>query len=349
MGEAQRVQIAENQLRAVVYLLVDRFSDHGELVREPIGTGFFTAIPLGNGRATPYVVTARHVIERAERDEIFVRWNTADGPEDSGTTKSDWFVSEEDDVALIQARRPSPNLPNINVSAVNPRTFITAAYRYEGPPMTEEFVKQGQTPEVGAGDEIFFVGLFQQVAGQGKNLPIVRTGTIARMPSEPLILERFPDPQRETFKSYAYLAELRSWGGHSGSPAFWTHPYSVIQPVAQLPGVALTVEHFMCGLLGLISAHYDIATPARVSGDILGDIRTPVNSGIAVITPAEAIRRLLMREDVENDRRTSTPTAEETPTMDSIEDSEFERFEDLARKLVHTPKPKDDEAKRGES
>ncbi len=37
---------------------------------------------------------------------------------------------------------------------------------------------------------------------------------------------------------------------------------------------------------------------AETKGDILGEIQTQLNSGIAMVTPADAVKQLLMREDV---------------------------------------------------
>jgi hypothetical protein len=350
MGEESRLRIDESKFRTVVYLCVDRVDDLGNLVRVPMGTGFFVGVPMVEGVAA-YAVTARHIIERSQQETIFVRWNTADGFEDAPTSKkSDWFISEEADVAAIRARRP-PGDASVDISAIHPTQFITSTYRFHGPPVTKEAIDAGVAPMVEAGDEIFFVGLFEQQAGRRQNLPVARFGNIARMPIEPMTLERFPEPALETFECFAYLAETRSWGGHSGSPTFWPHPITYRRELLGVPGGFFDEPHFMQGFLGLVSAHFDIDKEAEITGDILGTIRTGLNSGMAVITPAEYIRRLLMRDDVEEERDKNRPRREanQTPTMDSlnVEDSEFERFEDLTRKLVHTPKNEVD-AKRKE-
>jgi hypothetical protein len=72
-------------------------------------------------------------------------------------------------------------------------------------------------------------------------------------------------------------------------------------------------EMTVFALLGLVSAHFDIPQVAKTEGDVLGSITTPLNAGIAVVTPAEAIRQLLLREDVVKEReehhRTDVPKA----------------------------------------
>jgi hypothetical protein len=70
-----------------------------------------------------------------------------------------------------------------------------------------------QQENIGIGDEVFAVGLFNQKWGNERNIPIMRTGIIASMPEEPLLGE-IDTPYD------AYLAELRSIGGLSGSPVF---------------------------------------------------------------------------------------------------------------------------------
>lgn len=68
-----------------------------------------------------------------------------------------------------------------------------------------------QAHGVGIGDEILMVGLFTKRHGFRRNIPIVRAGIIAAMPEEPI-------EDEDTGNLYdAYLAEIRSIGGLSGS------------------------------------------------------------------------------------------------------------------------------------
>jgi hypothetical protein len=57
----------------------------------------------------------------------------------------------------------------------------------------------------------------------------------------------------------------------------------------------------------LVSAHFNIETPASGYSDVI----TEINAGIAVITPAKAIRELLIREDLAEERRRKTTNAAE--------------------------------------
>ena len=67
---------------------------------------------------------------------------------------------------------------------------------------------------IGPGDELFAIGLFSLRVGTQRNIPIVRSGILAAMPydSEPFTKDGHP--------YHAYLAEMRSIGGLSGSPVF---------------------------------------------------------------------------------------------------------------------------------
>ena len=73
----------------------------------------------------------------------------------------------------------------------------------------EKVIKQRH---IGVGDEVFITGLFTKVQETTKNIPIVRTGTVAMIPGEKI---PFGDNLIE-----AYLVEARSIGGLSGSPVF---------------------------------------------------------------------------------------------------------------------------------
>jgi hypothetical protein len=98
-------------------------------------------------------------------------------------------------------------------------------------------------------------------------------------------------------------------------------------------------------LLGLVSGHWDIKQKAETQGDIVGEIRTAINSGIAIVTPAEAIQDLLDREDVVADRHERVEKTKEKQkaaraiTPDTANENEFQRFEDLTKRLLETPKP----------
>jgi hypothetical protein len=160
---------------------------------------------------------------------------------------------------------------------------------------------------VAVGHEVCFVGLLYQQPGQARNMPVARFGHVARMPEEPIIIPRAGGTHVPIM---AYLIECQSWGGHSGSPCFWLHPYTrmleVADPRAGMEGQTILIPHQEqhMALMGLVSGHWDINRKAETVGDIVGDVRMALNSGMAIVTPANAIQELLMSDDeVVRDRR----------------------------------------------
>lgn len=304
-GEAMPLKIDETQMSSVVFLCVDEQGEDGVVRPVPRATGFFVGVrEEGGSGILPYVVTARHCVEEAGRDPLYIRVNriaTVGGYEDIPTSRADWYTHDEWDVALIPFVAPKEEARRLRMSMVPLEQFVDADYRFWARrTMFEQTAKNLGGFLIDIGHEVAFLGLFIQHAGRGRNLPIARFGSISRMPFEPITVKRREGQQEQIV---GYLAECRSWGGHSGSPVFWSSPdaVQVIEvPHPQKPDQLVPVSHQtpLYALLGLVSAHYDIGTRAREYEDIVTD----VNAGIAVVTPSVDIYDLLMREDVVKDR-----------------------------------------------
>jgi hypothetical protein len=114
------------------------------------------------------------------------------------------------------------------------------------------------------------------------------------MPSE--VTLSFPDASY-SLKQLAYLAECGSWGGDSGSPAFCVFYRT------EADGTPRRYIAF----LGLISGHYDVPTKVKAR-QTEEAYEAAVNSGIAIVTPAEFVRELLFRDDVVEERKRSVLT-----------------------------------------
>ena len=167
----------------------------GEFI--PYGTGFLTATTQENVTFQS-IVTARHVLELIQgTDEILIRANTHDGTAKIINTERRWWFSplENIDLAFCPGRF-SPDLYDIlHVSMDNI--------------LTETSIRELQ---FSLGDDVFICGMYLSRIGETRNLPIVRTGTIAAMPSEMV---------RTSYGyHHVYLIEARSTGGLSGSPVF---------------------------------------------------------------------------------------------------------------------------------
>jgi hypothetical protein len=134
---------------------------------------------------------------------------------------------------------------------------------------------------------VFFVGLFSEHPGVERNQPILRFGNISMMPGEKLLVNLGDSSARIR----AYLVEARSWGGHSGSPAFVYFPPDRF---GNSISVGMTLPIF---LLGLVQGHYDIKSDVKFIGDV-EEGQVAINAGIAAVVPAQEIYDLLMSGEV---------------------------------------------------
>jgi hypothetical protein len=268
------VLINEEFRKCVTYLFINaRNPDTNILEKRPVGTAFFVDVVEGAAKRI-YVVTARHVIDQSESwGPLFMRLNTMDGGyRDIEIAVDGWTLHESTDVAITKAIAPRDALYDV----------LSIPH---GNLLTDEGVK---TARVGIGDEVFFTGLFSEHPGRDRVRPIVRFGNIAMMPEEPIKVDLTVASSID-----AYLIEARSWGGHSGSPAFIFFP-----PYRE--GNSLTVTNSLpINTLGLVHGHHEIKQDLLLRGDILegdllGSARVPLNAGIASVVPAQKILDLLL-------------------------------------------------------
>ncbi len=316
------VAVPEEFIKTVFFLCVDKLGDGGVSRRTPAATGFFVRVPLegGQGLAVDYLVTARHCVEDARAggsDALYIRFNKkVGGFTEIETRIDDWIPHDSADVAAIMAL-PSA-LPNGLTSADIETAGLKLAH-FVGPGPDYRFV--GESVGIGdvdiqprVGHEVFFLGLFTEHAGSERNVPIARFGHIARMPD--LIDIKHRD---QWFKTIAYLVEFHSIGGHSGSPVFFLYPMTVGTPQRDEATDTNWMEYdsaHVTGFMGLVAGHYPILSDAT-SG--MSDTQVELNSGIAIITPACAVKELLMRDDFIMKReklRDKVESQRPTPTLD---------------------------------
>ena len=309
------MHIAERQIAVSVFVCVDEEVDPGNWVRLPKATAFLTTIK-GDPFWAGYVVTATHVIEGAGNRNLYLRINTDDGFDDIEIQREEWFIHDHSDVAIVRVKWTGQK--PYTLFSVYPEVFVNDDFSLQAPgsPVAGS-LEVGQSSsattksvQVAIGDQVSVIGLFVQHYGQSKSLPIVRTGTIARMPSTPV---RYRHPGGTYGEQPAYLIEMHSHGGLSGSPVY-VHRRVAALTQFDIPQIHSTDKSAsgkvwvqdpnaeFVNFLGVVSGHFDITQAADTTGDIDGTITVAVNSGIAVITPAEAVRELLWREDVVEDR-----------------------------------------------
>jgi hypothetical protein len=186
----------DDKLLKIVAFLGLRMAD-GNLVH--VGSGFFLVGPPPESRGC--LITARHVIDGVRNtglQSIFVGLNPSNGSAEwIETTIGDWMLPQNENLDL----------------ALLPRTFNELADHLYLPARLILSDQDVTALNVGIGDEVFACGLFSIHPGENRILPVIRVGNVSRYPAEKLHTDKFGTIE-------AFLIELRSLGGLSGSPVF---------------------------------------------------------------------------------------------------------------------------------
>lgn len=242
----------------------------------PLGTAYFVFYPdsrLGQGGFC-YLVTAKHVLKDTDGhylSEIKLRLNLK-GDQGTGFIEhipvSDsagnlvWF--HESDDAIDMAALPIVPQSKYDFTVVPITMFADEA--------------KLKSDNVAEGDSIYFIGLMAQYYGEKKNYPVIRRGTLAMMTDEKI--------ETPTGLQNAYIAELSSWPGNSGSPVF------------------LNLNGFRPNGPGLITGGNDLVFLGTLSGTFLNGWKASVldstrflgngaETGISFIVPASRLKAIL--------------------------------------------------------
>jgi len=263
------------------------------------GTAFFIAYPNYRYHFEHlYVVTARHSIETIRRlgGDVCLRINTRDGGAEIMTTNKGWVY---------------PDSPSVDLAILPLDLPRDSRFQFKSVPFTD-IIDDDPFPlrDMGPGEELIVTGLFSMHYGSQRNYPIVRSGILAAMPDEPLTDEK-------SKKEYAaYLIEVRSIGGLSGSPVFMVYrsPAPRTPPEISYPSMRREVRSYY--LLGIIRGHWDIKRGPLVP--VFDNDQEHVNMGIAVVTPAAEIRQMLLSDAFKEARqeKESERAAKNGPTPD---------------------------------
>lgn len=141
----------------------------------------------------------------------------------------------------------------------------------------------------------FFTGLFAETAGEARNLPVARFGNISRLPTDQVLY--METKGRGRIGVVGYLAETHSRGGFSGSPVFVHRQLftaTMVTALKDTPRQVVGSVVFVRAFIGLVSAHFDTEDESSGQGT-KSDAK--FNSGMAIITPTENVRELLMEND----------------------------------------------------
>jgi hypothetical protein len=245
------------------------------------GTAFFVSVPaerVPNGSFS-YLITARHNIIKAKATglPLVLRVNLANGgAELIELSNLQWFYPENE-ASDVAVSGPIGGFEEIGmVYRRIPRVMFA----------TQEVI---EAKGIGVGDELISTGLFVHHYGRRRNVPIIRSGNIAAMPVEPLL------DNNSGLEYNAFLAEIRSIGGLSGSPVF------VRLGIGRQVEENVTMNRIESFLLGLVRGHWprgDFDT-----ADFSDSEQEELNSGIAVVTPITDALEVLDEEDFVKERK----------------------------------------------
>lgn len=268
LTDAERLMLVPDEVRKCVGFVA---YDNGR--GQPLcGTAFVASLPLVESKSARFAITAAHVLDeiskRTVNGKVLLRFNARGGGFIWIETHLDQWLRHPTDAAIDCAVIPLPV----------PKQADVLAFPLDGTYLTDETVaKLG----IGAGDEVFFPGLFIHHSGKNQNIPIIRGGTIAAMPGEPIATERGPMP--------GYLIEARSIGGLSGSPAFVQIPRP--QEWEKQPDGLKRIAPFFF-FMGVIHGHWPVGPLAdAVTEDSLRE--EVVNMGVAIVLPAPSVMETL--------------------------------------------------------
>jgi hypothetical protein len=292
--------------------------DAGE--RRPAGTGFFVMrrIPGHEGRTLAVLMTAHHVIDAIKRHgddhKVWIRANSkGGGAQWFEVLVQNWLHPDETvDCALLPWVPPAGSGAHWSGWVLDDGTATTEVMRREG---------------IGIGDEVFAVGLFRNHVGQDRNEPILRVGNIAALPTDPIPTKNYGDMR-------AILIEARSIGGLSGCPVF-VH-MGGFRVHDGRPSYDDSDRPFL--FCGLIHGHWD-ALDAEADADMLGAGEEKINTGIAIVVPADEINHVfgpildgLVAESA------ALLDADDSPTVNTGLGDDSERLDDPTRRPVQVPK-----------
>jgi hypothetical protein len=287
------------------------------------GAGFMVSVPLLRTEFL-YAVTNHHMLD----DGRILRFNTRGGDVELLPTKpSDWRQhGDGDDLAVMPFGIKREN-NHLQLSAVPARDFVTE----QGIPL-----ESGGYQVLSPGQDVFAVSRFVTHDGRQRNQPVVRFGQLAMMAGEPI--------EDNGISQVAFLVEMLSLSGASGSPVFvygWGYGGGMAEPVS---------------LLGIDFCHLRVWRQVVQTSNLdpITGLSVEQNSGMMGVIPAWKLFELLEEGELKEARDEETAeiraksrhvALDEARTPDR---SEFEQFDDLARKLIHVPKDELDEKRKEE-
>jgi hypothetical protein len=238
---------------------------------KPVGTAFFVG-HMEKQQLKIYAVTARHVIEQVREHcaclSIFITYNGLSQREEREIPLEDWVFhpNQGADYIDVAVTRFDYDFTVDMPHAVNPHQIRSwrddSLYGHR-----TDLIPNLHIPRLVVGEEVVIAGLFVHHFGLVKNIPIVRTGNLAAIPSDRI--------KTKLGSMEALLVEIRSIGGLSGSPV-----------IGQLNRASPKI-------IGLIHGHFDQADKDLIDLGNDGPETAKINAGIAIVVPARFIEETL--------------------------------------------------------
>ncbi len=247
-----------------------------------MGTGFFVGVPSTiDDSMHIYVVTAKHCMPKNGQG-IRVKANSVGLPLPRCNiiiNYESWIQSDTHDV-MVAPFRTDPRIVRHMVGGLIPlEQFITKE-------VVEEYC-------IGPGDEVFMIGRFSSRQGKEKLIPTARFGNISAMPDEDEPLEVVGQNHQS-----AFLVEMRSIPGFSGSPVFChTAPGFKRWGETELPEDKCTVAGGPW-LLGVDFCHLTENIKASSTSNTDSIFNLTINTGMAGVVPAWHIADILNSSDL---------------------------------------------------
>lgn len=273
--------------KTVSFLQVGYLDQTSHIQMTTGGTGFFVFYPdkrLGEDQGFFYLVTNRHVVQPGIEDghPNQAEWMTLRvNPIDASTSASDELLASQ----FLQMWH-FPTDPSVDLAVLE---LLPDQKKYDFVPIplsvfaTQDVIDKQRITE---GDQVLFTGFFYQIPGMKRFEPIVREGALAMIPYE--------DLETTLHKSgRVYLADVRAFHGNSGSP--------LVVNVGGLRNGGL-VAGYDYRLLGVVSGFYheDADLKLTVATTLTGKLEE--NSGIAMVVPADELKKLLDSPELQADR-----------------------------------------------
>ena len=261
------MRVPDQIKKCVAFLGYKRFEADDERF-EFAGSALLLADEKANSTC---IVTARHVIDGLRKnrvEEIWLRLNNKSGTFEWVSTEISKWESPKDkslDIAIFFG-------------------FVKDADHFFLDRELALTPEKAQELSVGVGDEIFITGLFSYYAGNVRNVPIVRVGNLAAYPEERIRVKEFGEMD-------AYLIEVRSIRGLSGSPVFYNaygSHFGVFRPSA--PYIFSPIQNQSFNLIGIVHGHYrQKSSEENVTDSSIGRGIEEINTGIAIVVPVAKV------------------------------------------------------------